>query len=144
MATADFVSLHCRLTADNHRLIGRRELELMKPTAFFVNVARGELVDQQALIDILSQWRIAGAALDVYEHEPVPAGDPLLALDNVIVTPHWSASTTDAFAATSRAMSEGMRCAARGQVPENVVNCDVLEHRDFQAKLARFAENARS
>jgi phosphoglycerate dehydrogenase-like enzyme len=141
MTSADFVSLHCRLTKDNHQLIGRGQLERMKPTAFFVNVARGELVDQRALVEVLSTRRIAGAALDVYQHEPVPPDDPLLALDNVILTPHWSASTTDAFAATGRAMREGMQLAARGQVPENVVNRQVFEHPGFQTKLARFAEN---
>ena len=113
MAISDFVSIHARLTPANRRLMGRAELARMKPTAYFVNVARGELVDQPALVEALVEKRIAGAALDVYDREPLPADDPLLALDNVIVTPHWSASTTDVFAATSRAMSRGhaVRCA---------------------------------
>jgi phosphoglycerate dehydrogenase-like enzyme len=141
VSTADFVSLHCRLTTANHCLLGRRELALMKPTAYLINVARGELIDQAALVDLLRQRRIAGAALDVYEHEPLPVGDPLLELDNVILTPHWSASTKDAFAATSRAMAAGMLRASRGEVPENVVNREVLVRPGFQFKLARFAEN---
>jgi phosphoglycerate dehydrogenase-like enzyme len=141
LATADFVSLHVRLTADNHRFFGREQLALMKPTAFFINIARGELVDQPALVDALHRRRIAGAALDVYEHEPLPADDPLLELDNVILTPHWSASTTDVFAATSRAMIGGMLRASFGEVPDNVVNREVLERAGFQAKLARFSEN---
>jgi phosphoglycerate dehydrogenase-like enzyme len=142
LAASDFVSLHCRLTADNHRFLGRRELALMKPTAFFINIARGELVDELALVDVLRGRRVAGAALDVFEREPLAMGDPLLELDNVILTPHWSASTTDAFAATSRAMAEGMLRVARGDVPENVVNREVLARPQFLAKLARFAENA--
>lgn len=141
MASADFVSLHARLSADNQRLIGRDQLARMKPTAFLINVSRGELVDQPALVDALRQRRIAGAALDVYEREPLPADDPLISLDSVILTPHWSCSTTDVFAATSRAMSAGMLRASRGEVPDNVVNREVLDRAGFRAKLARFAEN---
>jgi phosphoglycerate dehydrogenase-like enzyme len=141
LSESDFVSLHSRLTPDNPRLIGRGQLALMKPTAFFINVARGELVDQPALVDALRAKKIAGAALDVYEHEPLRADHPLLELDNVILTPHWSASTTDVFAATSRAMADGILRASRGEVPENVVNREVLSRGAFQAKLARFAEN---
>jgi phosphoglycerate dehydrogenase-like enzyme len=138
---SDFVSLHARLNPDNHRLIGREQLALMKPTAFFINVARGELLDQPALVDALRASKIAGAALDVYQREPLGVDDPLLELDNVILTPHWSASTTDVFAATSRAMTEGMLRASRGEVPENVVNREVLCRAGFQAKLAQFVEN---
>jgi phosphoglycerate dehydrogenase-like enzyme len=138
---SDFVSLHARLNPDNHRLVGREQLALMKPTAFFINLARGELVDQPALVDALRAKRIAGAALDVYEREPLGVDDPLLELEGVILTPHWSASTTDVFAATSRAMAEGMLRAARGDVPENVVNREVCCRAGFQAKLARFVEN---
>jgi phosphoglycerate dehydrogenase-like enzyme len=122
-------------------MIGRAQFALMKPTARFVNVARGELVDEEALFDALKTGRIAGAALDVFEHEPLPADNPLTSLDNVILTPHWSASTTDVWRATGRAMVEGMLRAAEGEVPENVVNREVLVHPGFQAKLARFVEN---
>jgi phosphoglycerate dehydrogenase-like enzyme len=77
----------------------------------------------------------------VFEHEPLPADDPLIGLDNVILTPHWNASTTDVWRATSRAMAAGMLRAAQGLVPKNVVNREVLDRSGFQAKLARFAEN---
>ncbi len=138
---ADFLSLHCRLTEQTRRLIGAAQLALMKPTAYFINVARGELVDQAALIVALEGGRLAGAGLDVYAVEPVPPDDPLLRLENVVLTPHWSASTTDVWRATGRAMAEGMLRAARGRVPENVVNREVLERPGFRAKLERFAEN---
>jgi phosphoglycerate dehydrogenase-like enzyme len=141
MREADFVSLHSRLTAENHRIIGARELALMKPTAYFVNVARGELVDQASLVEALREGRIAGAGLDVFEKEPLPAGDPLIGLENVVLAPHWLASTSDVWQATGKAMAEGMLRAARGEVPENVVNREVLERPRFQAKLARFREN---
>src|SRR5262249_3080000 len=138
---ADFVSLHCRLTEQTRGLLGRRELALLKPTAYLVNVARGELIDQQALTEMLYEDRIAGAGLDVFEVEPLPPGDSLAALDNVILTPHWLASTTDVWAATGKAMAEGMLRAARGQVPADVVNSEVLDRPAFREKLARFAEN---
>src|SRR5439155_15429824 len=112
---------------------------LLKPTAFIINVARGELIDQGALTDALRERRIAGAGLDVYAAEPLPLHDPLLALDNVVLTPHWIASTTDVWEATGRAMAEGMLRAARGEPPEDVVNREVLERPTFKAKLARFA-----
>ena len=114
----------------------------MKPSAVLVNVARGENVDQAALTEALRERRIAGAGLDVFEAEPLPTDDPLLALDNVILTPHWLASTTDVWAATGRAMASGMLRASRGQPPEDVVNPDVLRQPGFLAKLARFAGNA--
>ncbi len=141
LSASDFVSLHARLTADNHGLLGREQLALIRPTAYLINVARGELVDQAALVDSLRAGRIAGAALDVYPREPLPLDDPLLQLDSVILTPHWSASTTDVFAATSRAMTAGILRAAHGRAPENVVNREVLDRPGFQAKLARFTEN---
>jgi phosphoglycerate dehydrogenase-like enzyme len=141
LSAADFVSLHARLSEKTRAMVGATELAWMKPTAYFINVARGELVDQAALVEALRERRIAGAGLDVFETEPLPASDPLLALDNVIVTPHWSCSTTDVWRSTGRAMVDGMFRAARGEVPANVVNPEVLEQPRFQAKLARFAVN---
>jgi len=142
LGEADFVSLHARLTPQNRGLIGAAELGLMKPTAFLVNVARGPLVDESALADALRRRQIAGAALDVFEHEPLPLSSPLLELENVVLTPHWSASTRDVWDATGRAIALGMLRAARGEVPENVVNREVLDRPGFRAKLARFRENA--
>jgi phosphoglycerate dehydrogenase-like enzyme len=139
LSTSDIVSLHARLRPDNHRMIGARELAWMKPSAYFVNVARGELIDQPALVESLRDRRIAGAALDVFELEPLPADDPLLKLDNVILTPHWCASTSDIWRATGEATALGMLRAARGQVPDNLVNPEVVDNPEFQRKLARFA-----
>jgi phosphoglycerate dehydrogenase-like enzyme len=136
---ADFISLHSRLRPESRGMIGAKQLALMKPTAYFVNVARGELVDQAALVELLRERRIAGAALDVFEHEPLPADDPLTSLDNVILTPHWNASSTDVWRATGRAMALGMLRASRGEVPENVVNREVLDRAGFIKKLSRFA-----
>jgi phosphoglycerate dehydrogenase-like enzyme len=135
---SDFVSLHCRLSDETRHLIGAPQLALMKPNAYFINVGRGELVDQQALVVALRERRIAGAGLDVFEVEPLPADDPLIGLDNVILTPHWSASTSDVWQATGAAMAEGMIKAARGEQPDNVVNPRVLDLPAFREKLSRF------
>jgi hypothetical protein len=120
------------------------QLDLMKPTAYLVNVARGELLDQAALLDCLERRRIGGAALDVFEMEPLPAEDPLTRLDNAILTPHWVASTSDVWRATGEAMARGMLRAARGEVPDNVVNPEVISRPGFRSKLARFRANQSS
>jgi phosphoglycerate dehydrogenase-like enzyme len=139
MRSADYVSVHARPRPENRQMIGKSQFALMKPSAFLINIARGELVDEAALVAALRERRIAGAALDVFEHEPLPIDHPFIAVENVILTPHWSASTRDVWSATGRAMVEGMLRAARGEVPENIVNREVLEHPAFRAKLARFS-----
>ena len=141
MRQSDFVSLHCRLTEATRGLITADVLALMKPTAYFINVARGELVDQRALYAALRARKIAGAGLDVFDVEPLPSGDPLIGLDNVILAPHWSASTSDVWVATAHEMARGMLKAASGQIPDNVVNPEVLESRRFLQKLLEFADN---
>ena len=138
---ADFVCLHCRLTDATRGLIGARELALMKPNAYLINMARGPVVDHPALLAALSNRRIAGAGLDVFYQEPLPADDPILALDNVLLTPHWIAGTTDAFTSAGRANCRAMLAVAQGQVPENVVNAEVLDRPGFRAKLGRFVED---
>lgn len=97
IARADFVSLHARLTAENRHLIDARRLSLMKPTAYLINTSRAGLIDEAALVEALRAKKIAGAALDVYEHEPPQPDDPLLALDNVTLTPHMAGGSNDAF-----------------------------------------------
>ena len=135
---SDFFSLHGRLTTKTHGMIGARELALMKPTAYFINVARGEMVDEQALIAALRERRIAGAGLDVFEHEPLPPSSELLSLDNVILTPHWLCSTQQAARRTLADIMEGILKIARGQLPDNILNNDVISRPGFQQKLKRF------
>ena len=87
MRESDFVVVACLLNEETRGLVGARELALMKPTAYFINVARGPIVDEKALYETLAARRIAGAGLDVFEQEPTPADNPILKLDNVIVSP---------------------------------------------------------
>jgi phosphoglycerate dehydrogenase-like enzyme len=141
LRTTDFVSLHCRLEDRTRGMLGQRELGLLKPTAYLVNVARGELIDEAALIRALRVKRIAGAGLDVFEKEPLPVSSPLLELDNVILTPHWLPSTHRAARATRDLMVQNVLRVARGLVPRNVVNPEVLRQPRFRAKLSRFTAN---
>lgn len=141
MEESDVVSVHSNLTPDKFHMIRAEHLALMKPTAYFVNVARGALVDQAALVKALQEQRIAGAGLDVFEVEPLPADDPLTKLDNVLLTPHWAPATSDVWTAGGQQMASGILQVAQGKVPPNVINQAVMERPVFQAKLARFAEN---
>jgi D-3-phosphoglycerate dehydrogenase len=94
---ADFVSLHVPLTSATRHLIGAAQLARMKPGAYLINAARGPVVDEQALVEALQAGRIAGAALDVYEHEPLAPASALLALDNVTITPHCASYSEEGY-----------------------------------------------
>jgi phosphoglycerate dehydrogenase-like enzyme len=93
---ADVVSLHLRYSPTTERLIGAKELALMKPTALFINTARGQLVDQKALYEALRDGTIAGAGLDVFEQEPIDPHNPLLTLPNIVLSPHTAGTTPEA------------------------------------------------
>lgn len=95
---SDVVSLHLRLSADTRGMLGRAQLELLEPSAYLVNTARGALIDRDALLDVLRRERIAGAALDVFDEEPLPADDPLRSLPNVVLTPHNAGVTPEVVA----------------------------------------------
>ena len=129
MREADFVVVACLLNEETHHLIGARQLAQMKPTAYFINVARGPIVDEPALIDALRAGRIAGAGLDVFEQEPADPANPLLRMDNVIVTPHALAWTDESFHAIA---SDGLKSVldfSLGRRPTHLVNPGVWPER---------------
>ena len=128
MRESDFVVVCCLLNDETRHLLGAPQFAGMKPTANFVNVARGPIVDEAALIDALRARRIAGAALDVFEQEPVATDNPLLAMDNVIVTPHSLCWTDECFHNMAVTGLASIVDALAGRRPEFVVNPDVLAH----------------
>ena len=118
---ADFVTIHVPLTEKNRGLIGRGELSLMKKTAFLINTSRGAVVDQEALTEFLKEKRIAGAGLDVFRLEPIPLHDPLLELDNVVLTPHAGSATVETRRRMAIATAEEVLRVLKGDRPVNVV-----------------------
>jgi D-3-phosphoglycerate dehydrogenase len=129
VAESDFVILACPLNDDTHHLFGAGRLASLKPTAWLINVGRGPVVDEAALIEALHGRRIAGAMLDVYEHYRISPGHPLFALSNVILTPHLAGSTHESRArAAVRAADETLRMLA-GERPVNLVNPEALDAR---------------
>ena len=123
---ADFLCVNCPLNEETRKLVGARQFSLMQPTAFFVNTARGPIVDEQALYEALAGRRIAGAAIDVFEQEPTPPNNPLLKLDNLVVTPHHVCLTDECINTVTASVFNACRDLAHGRVPRNVVNQQVL------------------
>ena len=128
MRESDFVVVCCLLNEHTRHLIGAEALAKMKPTSYLINVARGPIVDEKALIDVLQKRRIAGAALDVFEQEPVDPANPLLAMDNVIVTPHSLCWTDECFHNMAATGLRSIVEVLNGRVPEFLVNRAVLQH----------------
>jgi D-3-phosphoglycerate dehydrogenase len=121
---SDYVSLHCPLTEQTYHLLDESEFRLMQPHALFVNTARGKVVDEPALIKALEQKWIAGAALDVFEQEPIAADNPLLRMENVILTPHFAGYSDTTPHEFCEASVEAILDLAQGRWPRSVVNPD--------------------
>jgi D-3-phosphoglycerate dehydrogenase len=134
---SDFVVSIPLLNDETFHLVGAKEFAQMKRTAYFINVSRGPVVDEKALIEVLRAGRIAGAALDVFEQEPVDPANPLLAMDNVIVTPHALCWTDECFHNMAATGLQSIVDALSGRVPEFVVNREVLEHARVRPWFAR-------
>jgi len=124
---SDFVVVTCPLNKDTHHLFNRTRIAAMKPTAWLINVGRGPVVEEQALIAALRDKRIAGAMLDVYEHYRLPPGHPLLALDNAVLTPHLAGMTVESRARMSVAAAEEILRMLAGERPKNFVNPECLD-----------------
>jgi phosphoglycerate dehydrogenase-like enzyme len=142
MAQSDFVTINTLLNAQTRGLIGEPQLRLMKPTAYLINTARGPIIQEAALVKALRERWIAGAGLDVFEKEPLPQGNPLLELDNVILTPHGLAWTEEIVRDNGIEACQNILAIARGDVPGSVVNRDVIHTPKFQQKLARYRRNS--
>ena len=142
LAESDFVVIACLLNDETRALIGAERLARMKPSAYLINVARGPIVHEPALIEALRARRIAGAALDVFTNEPVENDNLLLTLDNVIVTPHALCWTDECFGNIAREGFGGLASLARGVAPANVVNREVLSHPRVNAWLRGNARTA--
>jgi phosphoglycerate dehydrogenase-like enzyme/2-keto-3-deoxy-L-rhamnonate aldolase RhmA len=134
---SDFVSIHCPLNEKTHDLISERELNLMKPTAYLLNTARGRIVNEAALDAALKARRIAGAAIDCFEKEPLTVPPSFALMDNVLSAPHCIAWTQELFRDIGRTVCRGMLELAAGRVPHGVVNREVLEKPGFQEKWKR-------
>jgi phosphoglycerate dehydrogenase-like enzyme len=128
MAQSDFVVITCLLNEETRGLVGPREIALMKPGAFLINVARGPVVDEKALYEALAARRIAGAGLDVFAEEPTPADNPILKLDNVVVSPHALCWTDELFGNIARTAIGAIVAVQVGRRPEFIVNPAVLVH----------------
>jgi len=126
LSTSDYVSVHCPLNDSTRHLLGQRELALLRPTAYLINTARGPIVDQSALLEALTTHAIAGAGLDVFEEEPLPADHPLRSLDNVVLTPHSASVSVESSLECRRAAIEHVVTFLRGGVPSDLVNRAVL------------------
>jgi D-3-phosphoglycerate dehydrogenase len=128
LAQSDFVVVCCLLDASTRHLLGATQFARMRPDAYFINVARGPIVDEAALIAALQRRQFAGAALDVFEQEPVDPANPLLAMDNVIVTPHSLCWTDECFDNMATTGLTSIVDALSGRRPQFVVNPEVLDH----------------
>ena len=126
---SDFISLHVPLTPQTRGLIGEKEFAEMKSTAILVNTARGPVVDSKALYEALKHGRIAGAGLDVTDPEPIPADDPLLSLDNVVITPHIGSSSTGSRQAMGMLAARNLIAGLNGQPLVHCFNPEVYEGR---------------
>ena len=120
LQTSDVVSLHVRLTEESHHLIGERELAAMKPGALLINVARGGVIDTDALIGALNSGHLGGAAIDVYDQEPLPADHPLLACEQVILTPHCADMTPEGVELLNEGAVDNIIAFLEG-TPQNIV-----------------------
>jgi D-3-phosphoglycerate dehydrogenase / 2-oxoglutarate reductase len=131
----DFVTLHCPGGAETKHMMNDRTLSLMKPSAYLLNTARGTVIHEAALIKALQAGKIAGAAVDVYDPEPPKADNPLLHMENAIVTPHYCAMTEESLYNMGTMVAQGVLDGLNGKRPEYLVNPEVWERRRLPGKI---------
>ena len=127
LAESDFITIHINLTPENYHLMGAKQFDKMKKTSILVNTARGPIVDNMALYEALRDWKIAYAALDVTEPEPLPAEHPLLTLDNVIVVPHIASASVATRTKMALMAADNLIAGLKGETPPNPVNAEALK-----------------
>jgi glyoxylate reductase len=127
LEASDVVSIHCALTSETRGLVGLRELALMKPDAYLINTARGGIVNESALVEALREKRIAGAALDVYETEPLDPGSPLLGFENVLLVPHIGSASVETRARMADLAVDNLLAGLRGERLLHCANHEVYE-----------------
>lgn len=137
LAAADFVSLHMPLTPVTRGMISTAQFAAMKPTAFLLNAARGDVVDEAALVQALEEEKIAGAGLDVLSTEPMPADHPLMRFPNVIITPHMAAQTQETASRLAIMAAEGTLAVLNNEQWPHVANPDVYSHPQWAAKVLK-------
>jgi D-3-phosphoglycerate dehydrogenase len=125
---SDFLTVNCPLSDATRGLVDARLIGLMKPSAYLINTARGPIIDERALCDALTSGRIAGAGLDVFEEEPTPADNPILGLDNVIVTPHGICFTDECMRRLAESAFRATLAFAAGGKPAHIVNPEALSN----------------
>jgi len=135
LAESDFVSLHAAVTDESRGMIGPEQLARMKPSAFLINTARGALVNEPALIDALNNETLAGAALDAFCEEPLPADSPLRTARNTLLTPHVASLTVDNGRRISAAATESVLSLANEAAPKQLLNPDVLKSPALRASI---------
>lgn len=128
MGEADFVSLHPQLTADTRHLMSDRQFSLMKPTAFVINTSRGPVIDEAALVRALREKKIAGAGLDVYEHEPRVSPE-LIAMPNVVLTPHLGSAVLSLREGMANVVVDNTIALIEGKAPVSCLNPETLKKR---------------
>jgi phosphoglycerate dehydrogenase-like enzyme len=125
---SDFISINCPLTDETRNLIGERELSWVRKESFIINTARGGIINEEALINVLTHELIAGYATDVFANEPPFEDNPLFKLDNVILAPHCIAWTDELFQEIGRKACQQVVQIAQGKIPDDVVNTDILNN----------------
>ncbi len=140
---SDTLCIICPLNEETRHMIGEKELKMMKKSAFLINAARGPIVDEVALIRALNEGWIRGAGLDVFEQEPVQNDNPLLKMDNVVLTPHALAQTDQTFSYMWEIITGQMAAIVRGEVPYAVVNKEVLDSAKLKTKMKKLQAEIR-
>jgi glyoxylate reductase len=133
---SDFVTIHCNLTKETYHLIGKRELDLMKPTAILINASRGPVIDERALVSALKKGKIAGAGLDVYEKEPM-LSPGLAKLENVVLLPHIGSATADTRGQMAVLAAKNAVAMLKRKKPPNIVNPEVLDSPQYLRRIEK-------